>query len=342
MYFGDVRDGSGLHHLLEELLSNSLDQYLVGRVSSIEVTVTSAGGVIVRDDGDGISVAVGDEGRTFLERVLTEPHSSPTADGHAPHVHFGRGGLGLAMIRAACTAVTVEVGSDAGVFRQRFARGRAVSALERLDATWRGTRVEAVPDREVFTGPSWDLGLIDERLRALAGLCPGLETSFVVERAQHGPSADVSALLEHTVGTALHDPIVCELDEGSMSARIALQWREGHEGSLVSYCNLVRSREGTHVRGFQQGVGEVLARIAGDARSRPAWREVYDAQSSLLHAVVSVTLFDPTYGNPTKDRLDTPAAEGLTRGAVHAHLPGALEREPSVVAALREHLHRRR
>lgn len=129
MYFGSTTS-RGLHNLIAEVVSNCLDQVLAGKVSRIEVDVFGED-ITVTDDGPGIPIAPGASGLSFLEEVLTEYHDSPTADGHAPHVHLAAG-VGPAAVSAVCSVVTVDIDDGRKRFRQRFARGSAVSPLETM------------------------------------------------------------------------------------------------------------------------------------------------------------------------------------------------------------------
>ena len=178
MYVGDVDDGSGLHHMVWEVLANSIDELLAGHCTTIDVTILPDGAVAIEDDGRGIRVDDTD-GVPFAERALTTFHDTPTMDGHAPHEHLGLRGVGLFAVCALSRYVLLEAYREGAYFKQRFERGVAVSALERLGATNRsGTRLTFLPDSEVFRSTWIDPGLVAAKLRELSFLLPGLKLSL--------------------------------------------------------------------------------------------------------------------------------------------------------------------
>ncbi|MCA9577673.1 MAG: ATP-binding protein [Polyangiales bacterium] len=345
MYVGDPYDGSGLHHLLRELLANALDQFYVGRLTRIDVSVLADGRLRVEDDGRGISTARDADGRTFLERVFTTRHTTPTADGHAPHWHLADVGLGLAPVCALSAALLVQVRNADGCFRRTFACGVATGDLVRTGpATTTGATVELLPDPDIFPRPAWDPARIDPMLRELASLCPGLTTSFAFERRRYGPFEDLRDLVcELGDGRPRpEDVILCSADDGPMSARVGLWFSNPAFGAPpreASYCNLLKTHAGTHLDGFRRGLVDAVASAAG-ARSRGRTTAAYDRVARGLVAVISVTLVDPSYGAPTKDQLTTPAARGLVERAVREGFGAALAKDPQLAASLTERLAR--
>ena len=327
MYVGDPHDGSGLHHLLWEVLANSLDQFLTGSASVIDVTIHADESIEVTDDGAGVSIAPG-HGSTFLEWALTSHHSA-TADGHAPHIHIGSRGVGLAAVCAVCEFVRVEVRTSEGRFAQRFARGRSVSELERVgDPSASGTSVRFKPDPEIFSHTRWDIGWIDRRLRELSALQPGLRTSLRTARRQYGPS-DPCTLLD-TAHSVLPEPFLCIGREDLMTARIALDWSgfddPEDEPTILQFSNLERTRDGDHIQGLKRGLVRALNKLG--ARTGKAWVRPYERLSRGMSAVVSVTLIDPEYGSPTRDLLVHPRVGRLVENTIVQELPPLLNHIP--------------
>jgi len=309
MYLGDPR-GDGAEHVVYELLSNSLDAHLAGDVKRIEVELHRDGAVVVRDDGPGISVAPTESGRPFLEQVCTWLHEGATADGHAPHLHLGSHCLGLCLVSAVAARLRVEVNDGTRAHLIVLERGRVVQPLTRIAATpRRGTSILFRPDHEIFAEHQARSERVMRRVEELSAFLPELEILLRVERT-YGTEHDVLALLAGEYeNPPWHEPVVGEMRRGLTHVLVAFAWGHG-DGRIRSYCNFTETRSGgSHVRGFERGIRQVLG------------SEVPDG----LCAIVSVTLVDPRYGSPTKDRLDTSEVAELVELTTAAALRRALE-----------------
>jgi DNA gyrase subunit B len=351
MYIGDVHDGSGLHHLVWELIANVLDQVIARRASRIELVMHADGSVSVTDDGPGFAAeqTLGDA--PLLEAIFTRPHDTPTADGHAPHLHVGLRGVGVSVVCALCERVEVEVWRGGSHFRQRFARGQAVEPLHHLGpASAQGTRVRILPDAQIFQRDrAFDAGRLQSKLRELSFLLPGLRASFAAEPMEYGPAEDLTKLLEHlAVGTRAHErTILCAAEDGHLTARVALRWDDVpiflRGPRIWTYCNLELTRDGgTHELGFKKGVAHALdavtAELAASAPNRAsavssygrAWARTFERLGNGLQAVVAVTLLDPSYDRPTKSLLASPEATDIVARAVEVGLAQALVADPQL------------
>lgn len=325
MYFGSTTS-RGLHQLITEVVSNCMDQALVGKVSRIEVDVVGEEVTIV-DDGPGIPIAPGVSGTGFLEEVLTKYHHSPTADGHAPHVHLA-GGVGLAAVNAVCSVLTVDIDDGRGRFRQRFAHGSAVSPLEVMGESTgaTGTAISFRPDPDIWR-EAVDTGRLRETMRDLAWLTPGLTTRFNSET--FGPVADLSDMFGAVKGKStrlLHArPLQFCRREGIAKVDIAIGWiAEGLGSDVRSFCNYrATQRDGVEATGIEQGLRLAFGRA--DARELLAG----------MICVLNITLVDPTFGDPTRHRLDSPEAIELIAAAVAKGLPASLEADPALRDVLR-------
>lgn len=342
MYIGDVHDGSGLHHMVWELLSNALDQVLAGHATCVEVVLHSDGSVSVTDDGQGISTDLVD-GVPFVQRVFTQLHSTPTADGHAPHLHLGLHGVGVSVVAALSEHVEVDSFRGGRQLRIGFARGEVVAPLTDVGATERkGTRVRFRHDPTVFTSLTLQPGLLEDRLRELAFLWPGLRTRFAREAVDFGPAKDLTALLDHgATDRALHHPILCSAREGVLEARVALRWHDAPlykpDPSLLTYCNLLRTQGGSHLQGFQEGLGRALTTL-DPTLNRRAWKSTLRRLQRGLHAVVAVTMLDPSYDSPTKSQLNSPEVQRFVRDLVEKHVSRVLEENDVLRALLKRRL----
>lgn len=326
MYFGSATSG-GLHHLITEVVSNCMDQVLAGKVSRIEVDVVGEDVTIV-DDGPGIPIALGASGIGFLEEVLTEYHHSPTADGHAPHVHLA-GGVGLAAVNAVCSMVAVDVDDGRHRFRQRFARGAAVSALEVIGESTgaTGTAVSFRPDPDIWREATVDTARLRETMRDLAWLTPGLTTRLNDEN--FGPVSDLRDMFEVTKGQQarlLHArPIQLSHRQGIAKVDLALGWAADDPGSNVrSFCNYrATQRNGVEATGIEQGLRLAFGRA-----------DIRDLLTGMI-CILNITLVDPTFGDPTRHRLDSPEAIRLIATAIGTGLPTSLETDPALRDVLR-------
>ena len=332
MYIGS-QGPSGLSFLLLEVVSNTFDHVITGRATRLEVDFDPNGSATVTDDGPGIDVTANESGMAFLEEVFTTVRSTPTADGHTPHVHLGLG-AGLGPVSAVCSSVVVETTTDGIRYRQRFSEGHAVSALERLgwagDVT--GTTIQLVPDTAIFGDSTWDVAAITERLRTLAWLAPGL--NLVIDGEAFGPVDDLTALIEEIRPRFpfVHgNPFLLSGSNATSSASVGLGWKEpGVAPEFRSFCNFREMTEGgTHILGVEEGLRLVL----GAAPMVELMRG--------LVGVVHVTMLDPAIGGPTRGRLDDPEAIWLVADAIAEHLPAQLERHPEFAETLRQRVPRR-
>jgi len=317
MYIGDTRDGSGLVHMVWEVLANALDEHLAGRCSRIVVEIQQDGAISVDDDGRGFPIHKV-EGASFLERALTRFHTSPTLDGHTPHEHVGLHGIGLFPVNALSSRLTVESFTGGRRYEQHFERGTAVTQLlDAAPANRSGTRVTFLPDPTVFTNPSVDPGPIVRRLRELSSLLPGLRLEFEDRRRhQFQELSGLQGLLE-PVREGCSDTFLVATSIGEIRVDAAARWHPYPWSSVDSFANIERTTGGgTHVRGMLTGFARGLRLAARDAcRDRNA-KQLIRVISEGLNAVVCVRLNQPRYEGPTRDRLCTPAAETAVRDSV--------------------------
>lgn len=325
MYVGDIHNSTGPHHMLLEVLANSVDEHLAGRCTCLEVTMHADGSLSVSDDGAGISVDVDEYGASWLESVLTTLHKTPTADGHAPHVHLRTSHIGLCMVSALSSSLSAEVRRDGQTWRIELEEGRVTKKLTQVGPTdTSGTTIRFRPDPAIFAMPEFELEAVTRRVRELAGLLPGLTTRFSADRYEYASCKGVVQLL--TKVDALghrHGPATGEARDGETSAQVAFEWLDWpNETHVLGYCNLHPAPGGTHIDGFRQGLADVL----GDKDHA----RVYAALARGLNVVVSVLVINPEYQSPTRSNLASKEAFAVTCEATKS----ALAADP----ALREYL----
>jgi DNA gyrase subunit B len=327
MFIGDPDP----HRLLWELVANCVDIELTGRALNIDVELHADGSASVQDDGPGIALS--------LEQLMVEGHTTPTADGHAPHVHLTLHGAGVVVVSALSQHVEVRTRQGDVMVRQAFSRGVVVSELEQEPEPPRfGTRIQFWPDPEIFGACRWDLGAIQRRLHELVALRSQLACRLVVAPQSFPASLDVTSFLPTDAGDrALHEhPFHCELTLGHATARIALSWYPRQTWSrkkLRSFCNLIETHGGKHLQGFERGIGRALVTAAPN-RFLAASKQAYEHVAACMIAVVAVEILDPHWSSPTKDRPINPELAEVVEAAIMAELPAWFERHPDVLEAL--------
>jgi len=323
MYIGAL-DSRGVHHIVLEVVANALDEFLANPLCTRIRVRTAASGVVVEDDGRGIPVESTDEGEATLTKVLTTLHNTPTADGHHPHVHLSLHGVGIACVNALSSELTVTVGRPDGVHRQRFRRGNPVSDVNRIGPpAWRGTRVQLTPDPEVFGEASLDRRRLRDALRdvaMLAAIDDRRVTLYFDEDTFHFPRGLADGL---RASTGLSTPVFHVAQRVDLDVEVWVELACGFgarkdPGVRVGNRSWVSCAAtcdgGAHVEGFWLGVNDVLGGQIDAKRHMTVW--------------VHVGLFDPEFGGPTKDWLESPEARDAVRKVVNDRLPMFLETHP--------------
>ncbi|MCB9749677.1 MAG: hypothetical protein H6713_06670 [Myxococcales bacterium] len=346
MYVGDTRDGSGLHHLLWELLGNAIDEHLAGGAARVEITIRGRA-VTVEDDGRGIPITPTRSPRgerPALELLLTVLRADVRRERGEPHVHIGDDirGVGLAAVNALCEELRVETTRAGRRYAITCARGRVASPLRELGPAARpGTRVTFTPDPEVFGDGSLELARVHARARELSYLNP--RALLIVNgeelRAPGGLRDAVSARARARTGDP--PPILhARGDLGGVAVELALCWIDAseHDPEVISYVSQFPTRDGgTHVRGLWAGLRQALVRRVPTIRGLSTDRFRAAAGRGLI-ASVHADLYAPRFGSPTKDRLESPEARAAVRAALVPALETWLEDHARVLASLRARL----
>jgi DNA gyrase subunit B len=334
MYIGDVDDGSGLHHLIWEVVSNVVDQHLARRAAQLGVDVSS-GWVTVEDDGPGIPCRT-HRGQHVLELIFTTLHPGPTRDMHTPHVHLTRTvhGVGLAPVNAVCARLEVETHYEGRVWRAAFERGRVVEPPAVYGPTSRtGTRVRFRPDPTIFSS-AIDDAAVGARLAELAWLYPLLAIRWqgATLPGRGGPPTWIRALAS---GPLAGDAVVAALRTfDDVQVDVALAWDGDGPARLRSYVNGVRTVSGTHERGLRRGLRKLARKLGSTASSRTVDEQLAPGMIAILH----VGLLDPRFGGPCRDHLETPHAAPAVSRAIEDAIEHAIAQTPALRAFLRERL----
>jgi len=350
MYIGST-GAMGLHHLVYEVVDNSVDEALAGFCGVVAVTIHPDNSITVVDDGRGIPVAMHEkEGRPAVEVVLTVLHSGGKfGDGGGYKVSGGLHGVGVSVVNALSERLLVQIRRDGYAFSQEYSRGAPQHDLERgeklADPAKTGTTVTFLPDADIFEALDFDFHTLEERLRETAFLTRGLKISIVDERGEghsaefqyDGGIEDFVAYLNENKDT-VHRKVVFftgESEEGSVE--VAMQWNSSYQESIHSFANNINTREGgSHMSGFRSALTRTLNKYA---RDHGLLKEKEDNLSGEdvregLTAVVSVKLRDPQFEGQTKTKLGNPGMAGFVESIVNSGLSEFLEENPSEARAV--------
>src|SRR5436189_4736439 len=350
MYIGSTGT-RGLHHLVYEVVDNSVDEAIAGHCDAVEVTIHPDNSVTVVDNGRGIPVAMHEkEKRPAVEVVLTLLHSGGKfGDGGGYKVSGGLHGVGVSVVNALSERRTVEIRRDGYAYTQEYSRGEPQDKLKKgskLSAgEGTGTTVTFLPDADVFETLELDFRTLEERLRETAFLTRGLEISIVDERAEgHSASFQYDGGIEDFVSylnenkDTVHRNVIFfggESEEGAVE--IAMQWNSSYQESVHSFANNINTREGgSHLSGFRSALTRTLNKYARDHSLLKEKEENLSGEDVRegLTAVVSVKLRDPQFEGQTKTKLGNPGMAGVVESNVHQGLGDFLEEHPSEARAV--------
>jgi len=347
MYIGSTGP-RGLHHLIYEVVDNSVDEALAGHCSAVIATIHPDNSVTVVDDGRGIPVAImAKEQRPAVEVVLTVLHAGGKfGDGGGYKVSGGLHGVGVSVVNALSERLDIEVRRDGHVFRQSYARGVPQTELAKGEPTSEtGTTITFLPDGEIFETPEIDFAVIEERMRDTAFLTRGLRITIVDEREEgkrvefqyEGGIRDFVAYLNDKKDPIQKNIIYFEGDSSEGAVEVAMQWNSSYQESVFSFANNINTIEGgAHLSGFRSALTGVLNRYArekGELKEKDDNLTGEDVREGLT-AVISAKLTDPQFEGQTKTKLGNPGMAGFVQSVVNAKLSEFLEENPQDARAV--------
>ncbi len=361
MYIGSTGP-RGLHHLIWEVVDNSVDEALAGRCSEIWVELTADGGVRVSDDGSGIPVDIHKtEGRPAVEVVLTVLHAGGKFDNKAYAVSGGLHGVGVSVVNALSETLKVEIHRDGHIHEQTYHRGAPAAPLEITgDTDGHGTTISFWPDPQIFEATDFTIDTIVRRLRDTAFLTAGLKIHLTDSRPRDAAQEDIAPreyefhapgglkdFVDHLRSTkakdGLHEVIHFETEDiaadgSAMSVEIAFQWIQDYNDSILSFANTINTHEGgVHEEGYRTAVTSVFnkhARDKGLLKSKDVEALTGDDLRSGLIAIISAKISDPQFEGQTKTKLGNTEMKGFVQKATYAHLQGWLEEHPGEAKAI--------
>ena len=346
MYIGTTGP-RGLHHLVNEVVDNCVDEALQGYCDHIVVTLLPDGRVSVSDNGRGIPVAaMADTGVPALEVVLTKLHAGGKFGGDGYKVSGGLHGVGISVVNALSEHLLVEVRRDGYVWKQEYERGDPLGPLQQLEpSTETGTIITFLPDAEIFEETDFSFDTLAQRIREMAFLTKGLKLELVDER-EGGQTAvfhyegGIRDFIAHVNDSKdrVHPTVIYfenETDEGQVE--VAMQWNGSYVESTFSFANNINTHEGgSHLSGFKAALTRTLndyARNKGLIKEKEEPLTGDDCREGLA-AIVSVKLREPQFEGQTKTKLGNPSVRGLVETTCNAKLAEFLEENPNEAKAI--------
>jgi DNA gyrase subunit B len=342
MYIGSTGE-AGLHHLVYEVVDNSVDEALAGYCSEVNVTIHIDNSVTVVDNGRGIPVAEHPDvpGMSALEVVLTKLHAGGKFDHQSYKVSGGLHGVGVSVVNALSENLEVEIWRDHKVYRQTYHRGAPAGPLENTGVTdRRGTKITFKPDPQIFETTTFSFDTLSQRLRELSFLNRGILITLDDERDDNKKhrfqyQGGIASFVEHLNRNkeVLNAVIMIEGQKDGVFAEIALQWNDGYAENIYSFANNINTHDGgTHLVGFKSALTRTLNAYGASSSQGKDLQEALQGEDTRegLCAVISAKVPNPQFEGQTKGKLGNSEVKGIIESLVNEKLGAFLQENPSV------------
>ena len=352
MYIGDTDDGTGLHHMVYEVVDNSIDEALAGYCSNIEVSINSDGSVTVKDDGRGIPVDMHKgEKKSAAEVIMTQLHAGGKFDHDSYKVSGGLHGVGVSVVNALSLSLKLKIERDGNKYLIEFKNGDAKSPLKKIGKSKNsGTEINFIPSKEIFSSTKFSFSILEKRLRELAFLNKGIKivlNDFSQKKTRSSEFKYDGGILEFVEfldnkreklknkndNELFKKPIYMEGSKNNIDIQCSIKWNAGYSEDVYPFTNNIYQKDGgTHLLGFRSALTRVINKYANDQnllKKNKVSLSGDDVKEGLT-CVLSIKIPDPKFSSQTKDKLVSSEVRNIVENFINEKLSTWFDQNPSI------------